>query len=82
MYTQLLLSNDALLHNQSLLPKEIEKTKKTEKKLADLPQLHVYPICLKMLYNKRKKKITALDPNEDKRPFLVYMFYVSNKILL
>lgn len=44
---------------------------------------HVFLVCPLMLQIvKKKKKMRDLDLNEDKRPFLVYRFYVSNKILL
>lgn len=45
---------------------------------------HVFLVCPLMLQidSKKKKKTRDLDLNEDKRPFLVYRFYVSNKILL
>lgn len=43
---------------------------------------HVYLVCLMMLQVDSNKKTSGLDLNEDKRPFLVYRFYVSNKILL
>lgn len=43
---------------------------------------HVDLVCLMMLQVDSNKKMSDLDLNEDKRPFLVYRFYVSNKILL
>lgn len=47
---------------------------------------HVVLVCPLMLQIDSKKKRGGnderFDLNEDKRPFLVYRFYVSNKILL
>lgn len=82
--TQLLILNDPLLHNESLLFKLNTQCAHRLPMLSTQNSIklydHVYLVCLVMLQQTATK--SGLDLNEDKRPFLVYMFYVSNKILL